>query len=397
VVAVRVSSLVDALRAGTHGVALEVPSGWTQTRDAPDHVHFVEDATRAIWYLMWFPGVVLDLGASHRGDLARALEHHARAMFDSVVDAQVADGDAGGHPPRTADPSWSPIVDVEHVIVDGAPALRTVHRMSYQPGSEIVMAHLLIPLRDGLFEARVVCCDAMTGVRESVLLIAQGRGAPVLLPQRELDDPRHDAGFPDHALSRARAAIRWLRDDSGLRVTAPASPLAGGEAVLAGLGCALTPPPRFVHASTDDEVRDASFRRCSFCGTDGIETLLVRDASTDLGQLPASSLRDRATAFTRALHDRSGVERIRVDSTTLDSIEGGLHVLVTVQGDGHQGRIRNLFRWFRDEGGRPWFVAMIGDAAVPLDVRAAELDAAVRSWRLTRPAPPPPRAWWKIW
>jgi hypothetical protein len=73
--------------------------------------------------------------------------------------------------------------------------------MMYQRGKEIVMGHLLIPVAGGLFEVRAICGGGMTGLRESMLLMAAipkpVEGEAQFLSQRQYDDPRHDAMFPE--------------------------------------------------------------------------------------------------------------------------------------------------------------------------------------------------------
>jgi hypothetical protein len=48
--------------------------------------------------------------------------------------------------------------------------LSVVHRVAYEHGLELVMGHLLVPLRSGLFEFRVIAANkGPTGIRESQL------------------------------------------------------------------------------------------------------------------------------------------------------------------------------------------------------------------------------------
>jgi hypothetical protein len=112
------------------------------------------------------------------------------------------------------------------------------------------------------------------------------------LAQAEMDDVRHDASFPEHALSRVRASLRWLQAD--LRVREPAPPRARGEVALPRLGCALEPPPRFIHAR-------------GFCATDGLERLLVARERGRCADLVA-----HATAAARRIHEDAGVAGVAV-------------------------------------------------------------------------------------
>jgi len=393
----------EALRAGNFGVRLDLPVRFEVDLEDGTSVQLVDPETAVQWFFFWFPRQVFDLGDQDRDELGRAIELYARRMFDEVFEHNRQAGPATE--PRTDDPAWSPMVDVEHLACDGAPALRTVHRMAYQPTLEIVMAHLLVPLPGGLFEARAVCADRMTGLRETALTQKRLQSAPpgedglgALMAegrQQYFDDPAHDSTFPKHALSRARAAIRWLCNDSGLRVLQPALPRARGEIALPALGCALTPPPRFVLRPGDGPA-EACFERCSFCGTDGNETLLVRCEEKQLGRLRASSLRERGTELVRSIHEQAKVENVHLHVEELGEIAGQPHVLVIAEGQGHQGPLRNAFWWFLDEAGRPWYLNLNATAAVPRETRAAELKAAAQSWRLTAAAPAK-KPWWKPW
>jgi hypothetical protein len=355
------------LEAGHFGVHLRLPGDWAIQRDGEQDAELHDARSGVHAYLFYFRGQHLDLQVQHRDDLRAALERHARHMFDELF-AQTHDAAAVA---RTADASWSPLVDVEHFVCDGVPALRTVHRMQYQRGREMVMGHLLIPLRDGLFEVRVVAADTTTGFRESAMLLTRNApGGTQFLTQAEYDDPANDELFPHHSLSRVRAALRTFCIGGDLRVLAkPATPTTG-EVILRRLGAALVPPPRFVHIQSDHRLRE-TFARVSFCGTDGVETFLVERIDRRAG-----NLRQTCEELTRQVHIDAGVQDIE-----LQVEEVGPQVLIIVDGQGHQGRLRNAMRWFTDGKGRLWLLTIISSAAVPRAVLGSELDSAARSWR----------------
>jgi hypothetical protein len=194
--------LDDALRRGDLGVRFAIPQHLKVLESTPAMVHARDVADGVEWWLFFEPGVHLDLAPAHHGDLAAALEHYGRAMFEQLhEDGRDADADAEAdrdRRPRTADPSWSTMVDIEPVTLDTAPALRTVHRMAYEPGREVVMGHLLVPLRRGLFEIRVLASDSLTGVREALLvnrkLANLGGGEAPTLSQAEIEGHPADPG-----------------------------------------------------------------------------------------------------------------------------------------------------------------------------------------------------------
>jgi len=394
--------LIEALRDGRHGVQLSLPDWWCLNEEREDALKLTEVERGASWFFYVFPGLHLDLAEEHRDGLRRGLEWPARGMFEALSHAQERGGEER---PRTVDPSWSPMVDVEHLLLDGSPALRTVHRMAYEPGREVIMGHLLVPLRQGLFEARVICGDSFTGLRETVLLEARmadrpAEGEPAAPPaglrhlrQADYDDPEHDSAFPEHALSRTRAALRWLTGEADLRVLECPETRTETDVELPDLGCVLRAPPRFVHEPSERAGSPALFHRVSFCGTDGVQHLVV---TRDDAPLRPGRLRDEAVARARRLHEADGVRDIVVRTEEMDDAGGRPQVLTIVEGNGHLGRLRNAMCWLLDEGGRPWSLCLTATAVVPPEVLAAEVSEAARSLRITSP-PPPRRPWWRPW
>lgn len=384
--------MIESLQTGQFGVELRLPSHLHVRSDEEQRAELVDESNGVMWRFFFFPDLHLDLCEEHRADLRRSLEWYARSMFDDVF--RQRDHMDGRSPPRTTDPSWSPLVDVEHLSIGGARALRTVHRMTYEPGSEIIMGHLLIPLRRGLFEARTVCGDQMTGYRESVLIDRRmGERPPSSkediqrlmagLQQSDFDDPRHDDVFPQHSLSRTRAAIRWLCTESELHLTELPSPFEHGEVELSHLDCVLVPPPRFAYELPGGPSQEGSFCRVSFCGTDGVELLHVKrwDLST---RVSASNLPRVAESIARETHEVNGVKNIRVAGEVPLPLDQRPQALVVVEGTGHLGALRNAMIFFLDEDRRLWSLSRFGMAAVPRDAMVADLEGAVRSFRLVR-------------
>jgi len=131
--------------------------------------------------------------------------------------------------------------------------------------------------------------DRQTGVRESVLSIIETTRDPGRfseanpfggMRQSNYDDPRHDAQFPQHCLSRVRAALGALRETWKLEVRARSPEVTAGEHELSDLACAIVPPPRFVREPSMGPKMSPKgvFRRVSFCTTDGIDSFFRRAA-----------------------------------------------------------------------------------------------------------------------
>jgi hypothetical protein len=270
--------------------------------------------------------------------------------------------------PRTADASWSPVIEVERDEL----GLDVLHRMQYEPGRESVMGHTLVPVEQGLFEARWFCREpAATGYREVAAVLKSGKDG--LLPQQAYDDPALDEPFPHHPLSRARAAKLWP-DEAGLRVIAPAPPAPAGDVTLA-TGCTIAAPPRFrLQRSLD------LLARVSFSGTDGIDRLVVTRGKEPLrGPEVVHRLGKLAADQSRSLYERSGLVNV-----TCDARPDGDAVVVVTEGDASVpgvGRTRAVARWFVDDEGGVWSICIATTVAVPLDELRDDVAAVARSWR----------------
>lgn len=372
--------MLEALRDGSPGIRIVLPPRLTVIRNDDRVVELSDEASGVRWWLLAFPGLHLDLGDPGQPEFAVAARWYARTMFDAEFHANVNDTTQR---PRTADPHWTPMVDFEHLSVDDTAALRTVHRMAYRRGTEINMAHLLVPLEHGLFEARVCAIDVETGFREAALIAALFPTQPDIAArppkQAAYDDPSRDATFASHSLSRVRASIRWLVAEAGVQVLAPAPRRVHGVVELPALGCAFVPPPRFVREPEWDEPHLAAFHRVSFCATDGVETLQISRVE-QLARVARHELRSRIERFTRESHEANKVRDL-VITTEETAVDGRSHVMVTVEGRGHNGALRNSCVWFVDDQREAWFIGIMASAAVPAAVHIAELEVAARSWR----------------
>ncbi|MBK8254797.1 MAG: hypothetical protein IPK82_19320 [Polyangiaceae bacterium] len=211
---------LSALKRGIFGIQFNIPAAWQMAKDEETHLELADTEKGVQWHFFFFPDLHMDISKAAQPYLAASLPAYARLMFEQVFPVLNADNPKAE--PRTKDPAWSPLVDVEYVTVGGAPALRTIHRMAYQPGREIHLGHVLVPLKRGLFEARVVTTDSFTGGRECVVMLKTdrdaGAGETTIPPQAQMDDPKYDASFPEHCLSRARAALQWFTLESGALV-----------------------------------------------------------------------------------------------------------------------------------------------------------------------------------
>lgn len=355
----------------------------------PDHLTIeAENATSVSfnavpgqgWWLFFFPDLHLDLDAAHDAVLDRDLKRHTRVLFETMFAQLAASTDEpSDRPPRTDDASWSPLIEFERFDVAGGAALTVLHRMSYQPGHEVVMGHTLVPVRRGLFEARWLFQASLTGYREAMLHDRGADNEPSRLSQQAMDDPVHDASFPDHLLTLARAARSW-HVHGGLRVTEPPLRLQSGSRTIEALGCTITPPPRFVFSNvrSEDGETTAVFTRVSFAGTDGIEHLLVTRTADRIRGLAIATRLLRNARTMASVFAGSGYTDVECDARLVEGEAPS--VAVTLEGSPEspgQPRGRMVARVLRDRAGQVWWVALDTTVAVPLAELADEVDAVV--------------------
>ncbi|NVB81757.1 MAG: hypothetical protein HOV81_25405 [Kofleriaceae bacterium] len=364
-------SFLEALRRGAYGVTLQVPESFEVLSD-DESANVLDRENATVWYFFSAPSLELDLSPDRLAGQQRDAKSYAQQLFDDTRTKDLPPSNGRGV-----------FLGCEQVRVDGQPALSVLHRMSYEPGREILMGHLLVPTGEGLFEARWLTRDNLTGMRETLLLdkaLAANPGAKVeeLGPTVDYDDPKHDEAFPKHALSRARAAERWIREDAGLRVTAPARPFAAGEAVLADLGCALVPPPGFARQAANK--RFALFSRVSLAVTDGLHYFSVqrrRDGNV------AQAVEDRTRDLIRA------DKMLATSVATIPAPSGADACVVGEAERGESSTARYVTVGVRDGSGSA-VMTIICTRHDPVDDMVAELAASARTFRVAKP-------WWKIW
>jgi len=356
--------LVAALRAGSHGVRLDFPTDFFVEMETDTGARLRDPVHGVAWSLFFFPNLYLDLSEAHREALQRDVERHVRFLFETALDQDEASEreprQANDTIPPKLDPTWSPRVDVLHVSLDGGAALEVVHDAHYEPGLETVMGHLLVPLRTGLFEARTMSSAHST---------------------------RAEAAHEPSPGDSVRAAHHWLRSSAGLRISDPGK-YETGEVTLAPLGCAVTPPPRFVFSGPADAGRQRvwyAFDRVSFSGTDGVDRFLVqRIKERHVTHADAASrLLARADELSREIHEDAEVEQIQCMAERLPDLDGRPQASVVVEGHGHVGALRTAMRWFLDRDDQLWCLAISSTVALSRDDLAEKLEAATRSWRRT--------------
>jgi hypothetical protein len=114
-------------------------------------------------------------------------------------------GDSGGK-----------LVECRVVVAGGCPAVRTILSAPQQPSGRTYVGSLTVPFRDFSFVLKCQCPEhGPTGLK-AALLFDRSRAAnePMTveggrfhIPGFDVDDPRHDAEFPNDPVARARRVL----------------------------------------------------------------------------------------------------------------------------------------------------------------------------------------------
>jgi len=382
--------LFESLRDGVLGVEMVFPPTVEPSDWAEMSFQFAGPRAGVGWWVFFFPEISLDLSDNGWPTLTRDVGRQARALFEQMFRGRDMPPERRAQGPRTNDATWSPLIEVERVSIDGGAGLYALHRMTYEPGSEILMGHLLVPCAAGLAEARWVTTAPVTGIREAVwtdkMLRTSGVEAALAHPgQAVFDDPALDAEFPDHPLSIAREARRWLAKEVRVRVLRPAWRDERSTIDLPALGYSLVPPPRFGPPVTGPGPRGrpwARSSRASISGSDGIDWFYVHAFPTPLLVKWGSSerrLRTEVEKLARDVYTEAGVQSIKSDVLATDG-DAPASVRVTVEGDGHLGPLRMVVHSIASEG-RIVTLFLMTSATLPAADMLAELGAAARTLR----------------
>lgn len=133
---VQMSTMLTALSQGQLGVTLSFPDDFEILSDDATEAQLVDSQGQVTWWAFFFEGLFLDLSPHHFDTLRRDVENHTRFLFDLAFTTTDLPDRSPGNEPRTSDPTWSPLIEVEPLALDGSPALHVIHRVHYEPGLE---------------------------------------------------------------------------------------------------------------------------------------------------------------------------------------------------------------------------------------------------------------------
>ena len=411
---------LDQIQAGELGARAHFGDDHEQLEEAANAALLRDPERRVAWEIAFVP-YRLDLREASFDGLRADIEAEARAAFEATWEQLGAELNGAERPPiRTSDPAWSPVVLMERITLDEAPALRVIHRMSYQPTHEMILGRLLLPLASGVLSISASSLTRTTGYRETMRLQAALTSRPGESPAkigRELgqtgyDDPTYDLLFPDHPLTLVRAALAWLVDTEGgdLAITDPLPLPPEGEIELAAAGCAVTPPSRYLalpRGALPIAPTLAVLTRVGLAVTTPrlldvwrIEDTVILGADRE-GQLVRLARKNAA--------DWGGEGATGIDAkvSKLPSKDGRTHARSTIRFTTENGPTQAVALWMADTDGTVFRVAASGGPWIPKEALLADAEQALQSLRrLDPPAvepkeePPPAaeakpkRKWW---
>lgn len=327
-----------------------------------------------------------------------AIERHARWLFEDSFRSDEELGLGLSHEPRTGDTTWSPLIEFEPIELESNPWWVLLRR-NYAPGNEFVEGRLLLPIETGLVTVSLSAQDRTTGYRESALALlhelATTSASWPQVRQAWFDDPKHDAEFPEHCLSRVRRARQWLLDSNGGAFvrTQPVTSTRGGEVVLAEADCAVTPPARFEYLPAGTlplAPNIASFSSVVLGGNEAPRLLNVWNLGRQLPKPAAASELEALAREMLAGWTQEGARDVRLEVTRVAGAlgpEAHVHVHFVTQGTPRQERQI----WFTDTDRSVFRIGVDAPTSYAESELSYEVGAVRQSWRRLSPK----KRWWR--
>ncbi|MFE9746366.1 hypothetical protein ACFYOT_15795 [Saccharothrix saharensis] len=258
------------------------------------------------------------------------------------------------------------LIEAHHVRLGDVPALFQVVKVPLpdQPSGQVFIGSFTVPRAGSSAVLKLQAAErGRTGMREAVLVAQLGFDGWVMphpyapevqgrLPFHKGDDPRYDAQFADHPLSRVRAwahhVIRTARVDPGFAALPPFSPGAAGAEAAVGpaVGSTLTtvvpglPVGGYLPLWIDDE--------CTFWRMTEPDVVLGK---LGLGTLARTPLTDRRFRDVVMLDESSSTillpNRYRSDGGGIEGVVTGVTRVAGVEA--HEAltadTVPEAFRW----------------------------------------------------
>jgi hypothetical protein len=394
------TSLRQQLRSGECGVTWEAPGGVDVLND-DEHQLVLRDPEAGVVWQVRASAMPFAVDPAHREVLRLDLEASARAAFDAAWEPP--DDDSVPQRRRTDDPAWSPVIDHAVVELDGRPALRLLRRHTYQPGNELVVGHLIVPTATGHVDFSVIARAAVTGMRESVVMLMSdrmpdtldGEGEYTFPAQAVYDDVALDEKFPDHPLTRVRAAIGRL--EVAVTITGPV-PRCPEVTTLEEARCAFTAPPRYLPVPPEVMGISPTLRVLVRSGVELWRYMIEVWRMEDVRFRRRDPRRELCELARRTVAGWAHEGATDIDSVeVIDEFAQRPQIQQTVRMIAGGTRRRLVLRWWVEPDGVVYRVGSGGPGTSTDAEHLALLDAIQATWRrLDRPGPA--RApWWRVW
>lgn len=225
--------LSKALELGSCGVQWQPPDG--AIGEHTESQLAIRDDHGLTWRIAVSP-IEFAIAPGEEAALAEDIGLSSRAAFELRWRSKPR---PAGAVPRTESGDWSPVIEAKLGAVGESRIARVVRRLAYEQGDEAIIGHLFVPVAGGTVEIRVGARSAETGQREHAISTKYGGKQA----QATYDAAELDPYFPDHPLTRIRAALDATI--TALDVTKPVEPRPA-EVALSEPGAAIAPPARFV-------------------------------------------------------------------------------------------------------------------------------------------------------
>ncbi len=392
---------IEDLKNGLPGIHFAIPATFQVHEERERRTVMVDNERRVGWHVIHAPWR-LDLRPVHDQALRQDVERGARQSFQDQYVQLAAEAPKDRVPSRTADPEWSPVVDVQYVQVGGAPALFILRRLAYEPGLEVVLGSLLIPLSTGICEITAFQRSSDAGQRESMLLTLAmqqnpGEEAPKLarkLGQPYFDDPKHDAQFPTHPLTCVRAALRWVMEGGAdlIKVTAPMPVMEPGEVEFPAAECAIVPPPRYLPLPPGTVPVPRTMAVLTRVPLEAGESPIMLDVwlVNDV-TIPGDALDRQQQLLDLAKRnawewEKQGAKEVDVHIRALppqgDEVRVAAEILMRIG----EAKSQSVARWLAAPDGRVYRMTVGAPSHVPMEDLSRDVDAALASFRQIKTA-----------
>ncbi len=372
---IRSRSFVENLRSGNIGLKFPVSDSLHVVEMRPSWV-ILRDRTHKVAWQIAFTYSMLDLQLEHDQLLKGDIKLFLRGKFETET-------------PRTENPEWSPLIEMEYATLQGSKALLVIYRSAYELRNEVVVGELHVPVDQGLVILAARIKAGVTGMRESAIVsraVNQGvdpRKAAAI-SQEQIDDPRLDVEFPDHPLSLVRAAMHWLIEDAGLEITMPMAITNPGEVRLPEAYCTVILPPRYtLNLPMSQMMSEGLYVATRACppGPSGMNIDIWRLPGRRLNGWFTQARLKRLAVRTISGWKQEGAAQIKIEAKALPRLDGRTQIDTYVRFRPAGEEEHSVMRWFIDLDGQVFRVGTSAPLFVPRAQLADHVESVVQSWR----------------